>query len=193
MTTDPRGRRDGRPPLASAEELHEAITALGIKTGGVPMPRARALGALLFCVEMLHMFDVDRLDAAEVRAGYVNMALMAGMTMAGEEMTAGAVVPAREFTADLYEEASFAFGRMIEHRLNSTLLDLQEMAAPAEPGTVSIGSPITAWMQAICALTPLVNAGDAPNAEVLKAAKAAKKHAAEARQHLADLLKSAAR
>ncbi|WP_275466787.1 hypothetical protein [Streptomyces noursei] len=119
MSTDPRGRRDGRPPVVSAEQLNQAISALGIATGGTPMPRARALGALLFVVEMLTMFDADRLDAAEVRSGYLNMALTAGMAINGEQMPAGTVMPAREVTADLYDEAAFAFGRMIEHRLNS--------------------------------------------------------------------------
>ncbi|MBV8932398.1 MAG: hypothetical protein JO362_22180 [Streptomycetaceae bacterium] len=192
MTTDPRGRRDGREPLASAEQLNQAISALGIDGGdGPPMPRAKALGVLLFCVEMLCMFDGDRLDAAEIRAGYLNMALMAGMVISDEQMPAGTVFPACEVTAELYDEVSFVFGRMIEHRLTSTLLDLEEMAPPAEPGVISIGQPLVSWLRAVCAIAPLVNAGEAPRTDILKAAKTAKKHAAEARQHLAHLIKAA--
>ncbi len=129
MSTDPRGRRDGREPLASAEQLNAAIEALGIKKGDGPgMPRAQALGALLYVVEMLHMFDVDRVDAAAVRAGYMNMALMAGMMVTDEEqLPAGTLMPAAEFTRESWDGATFAFGRMLEHLLNATLLDLEEM------------------------------------------------------------------
>ncbi|MFJ9719961.1 hypothetical protein ACIRPQ_29215 [Streptomyces sp. NPDC101213] len=192
-STDPRGRRDGREPMASAEQLNAAIGALGVGRGdGPPMPRAQALGALLFCVEMLTMFDVDRLDAAEVRAGYLNMAMMAGMAMGDEDqLPAGSVVPFREFTDDQHERAAFAFARMVEHRLNSTLLDLEEMAVPAEPGQFIVGWPLAAYLRAVCAIAPLINNEDASNADILKAAKAAKKHASEGRQYLADLIKLA--
>ncbi|WP_155553655.1 hypothetical protein [Streptomyces sp. E1N211] len=193
MTNDPRGRPDGREPMATAEQLNNAIAALGIKMGDGPqMPRAMALGALLFCVEQLAMFDVDRVDTAQVRAGYVNMALMAGMAMEGEQMPAGTVMPGREVTPELWEAASFAIARVIEHRLNSTLLDMEEMEGPKEPDAFNVAWPAMAWLRAVCAMAPLMNA-DVPNAEILKAAKAAKKHAAEGRQHLADLIKLASK
>ncbi|MEU0770559.1 hypothetical protein [Streptomyces albogriseolus] len=193
--SDPRGPGDGREPIVSAEQLHTAIEALGIKTGGGPdMPRAQALGALLFLVEQLLMFDVDRIEAASVRSGYVNMALMAGMAMDGEEqLTAGAVVPAAEFTDENYESASFAFARLVEDRLSRTLLDLEEMSVPAEPGRFDIGWPIRSWLRAVVALMPHVNAGEADHAAILKSAKVAKKNAADARQHLADLIKLASK
>jgi hypothetical protein len=191
MTTTPRGPGEAGPPLASAEQLNAAINALGIKSGdGPPMPRAKALGALLFVVEMLTLFDVDRVDAAAVRSGYLNMALMAGMVMGGDEqLPAGMVVPAQEFTGENYEYASVAFGRMLQHRFNATLLDLEEMVAPERTGEFNIGWPVISWLRAICALSPLINAGDVSNADIAKGAKAAKKHASDARQHLADLLK----
>jgi hypothetical protein len=50
--------------VASAAQLNAAIDALGIKTSsgdGPEMPRAKALGALLFVVELLHQIDTDRL------------------------------------------------------------------------------------------------------------------------------------
>jgi hypothetical protein len=178
--------------MATAEQLNAAMEALGVKRGGGPLlPRAQALGALLFCVEQLHMLDVDRVDAAAVRSGYVNMALMAGMMMEGEHMPAGAVVPGREFTDELWGAATFAFGRMIEHRLTATLFDLEEMITPGPPGTVNIAAPQIEWLRAICALAPFVNTTNAAPADVLKAAKVAKGHAAAGRQHLADVIRAA--
>jgi hypothetical protein len=194
MTDDPRGRTDGREPMASVEQLNAAIEALGVKRGDGPlMPRAQALGALLFLAEQLRMFDTDRVDVSAVRSGYVNMALMAGMMMEGEQMPAGAVVPGREFTDELWEAATFAFGRLIEDRLKSTLLDLEEMMTPGPPGSVNIASPLLEWLRAICALAPFVNVADVAPADVLKAAKAAKGHAAVGRQHLADVIRVASK
>lgn len=193
MSTDPRGRRDGREPLASADQLNAAIEALGIQKGDGPgMPRAQALGALLYVVEMLQMFDVDRLDAAAVRAGYLNMALMSGMAVAGEEqLPAGATIPGAEFTRESWDAATFAFGRMLEHRLNATLLDLEEMTPDVQPGEFSIGWPVTSWLRAITALLPHINVEEVDKTAILKSAKVAKRHQAEARQHLADLIKLA--
>jgi hypothetical protein len=84
------------------------------------------------------MFDVDRTDAAEVRSGYVNMALMAGLAMEGERLPAGAVMPGREFTEDMWLSASFAIARMTEHRLNMTLLDMEEMQPAHDPGAFNV-------------------------------------------------------
>lgn len=189
MTDAPRDRE----PLATAEQLDAAITALGVKRGdGPPMPRAQALGALLFLVEQLHMLDGAH-DADAVRSGYVNMALMAGMLLEGEHLPAGAVIPGREFTQELWDAATFAFGRMLEHRLRSTLLDLEVMQSPGPPGTVSIGSPQIEWLRAICALAPFVNVTDVDEGDVHRAAKVAKGHAAAGRQHLADVLRATSR
>ncbi len=52
---------------------------------------------------------------------------------------------------------------------------------------------MTSWLRAITALLPHVNVEEVDNAEILKSAKVAKKHQAEARQHLADLIKLASR
>lgn len=178
--------------MATADQLNAAIEALGIATGDGPkMPRAQALGALLFCVEQLTMFDVDRTDAAEVRSGYVNMALMAGLAMEGERLPAGAVMPGREFTEDMWLSASFAIARMTEHRLNMTLLDMEEMQPAHEPGAFNVAWPAMSWLRAAVAIAGLMNAGDVPAPDILRAAKAAKKHAAEGRQQLADLIKLA--
>ncbi|MZE75783.1 hypothetical protein [Streptomyces xinghaiensis] len=82
---------------------------------------------------------------------------------------------------------------MLEHRMNATLLDLEEMTSGAQPGEFSLGWPVTSWLRAITALMPHINVEDVDKAEILKSAKAAKKHQAEARQHPADLIKLASR
>ncbi|RZF02826.1 hypothetical protein [Streptomyces albidoflavus] len=175
--------------MASADQLNAAIEALGVSTGDGPkMPREQALGALLFTVEQLAMFDADRLDAAAVRSGYGNMALMAGLAMRGERLASGGMVPAAEFTQENYQDAGFAFVRLLEHRLNVTRVDLQEMLPRGEEEGHLV-SPVVSWLQAISALMRVVNV-ETPPRDVGKAAKAAKKHAAVARQQLEDVLKA---
>ncbi|MFE7963418.1 hypothetical protein ACFU0X_10245 [Streptomyces cellulosae] len=188
MTTEP---REEHSPIVPVEKLTEALEALGARRGDGPMmSRAATLGALLFTVEQLLMFDVDRVELAEVRSGYVNMALMAGMSMSGDDLPAGVLVPALEFSADNWENASFVFARLVENRLNRTRLDLEEMAAPHDPEKFNLAEPLVGWLRAVSALMPMVNA-EVSAKDVERAGKAAKRHAGEARQALAALLKLA--
>lgn len=191
MTNDPHG---GRDPLVTTEQLHDAMAALGVKMGDGPhMPYAKALGALLFCVEQLHLLEADQVNAAEVRSGYINMALMAGMSMEDEEMPAGVVMPGAEVTGELWEATSFAVARLFEHRLTTILADMEEMVDRQAVATFAGVYPVLSWLRAVCTLTPMLNAGAVRQADVLKAAKAAQKHAVEGRQRLADLMKIATR
>lgn len=191
MTTDPYETRKDRPPIVPVEKLTEALETLGVQRGDGPMmSRAATIGALLFTVEQLLMFDVDRTEVDEVRSGYVNMALLAGTSMSGDDLPTGATLPAVEFTQDNWENASFVFARLVEDRLNRTRFDLEEMAAPHDPGKFNLAEPLLGWLRAVSAVMPLVNAEVSPK-DVERAGKVAKKHAGEARQALAALLKLA--
>lgn len=187
MTYDPRGRGPlDRPPIVDADQLLAALLTLGC---AVPderaTSRARLLGMLTAWVDMTTMFDLDRLDADDARQGLIDV-----MTDGARAVVAGST-PFLATESEVMAAANEMLGRLIEHRLNTLRLDLEELTDPTAPEHLGIPGATVALLRALCAIAPLFNrtGGNTSRAEVNKAAKAALKHMGEGRQSLHHLMK----
>ncbi|MDJ0347155.1 hypothetical protein QMK19_38950 [Streptomyces sp. H10-C2] len=96
-------------PLLSTAQLHACLRTIGVELPVPdPMPRAVALGMLLYCVEGAATIDTDRLDLEAVREGY----------LAGIRNTLHA-------DGDENPNAlSGVWSRLLQARVNRTLTDL---------------------------------------------------------------------
>ncbi|GGQ94716.1 hypothetical protein [Kitasatospora griseola] len=184
MIEDPRGRGPvDRPPIADVDQLLAVLLVLGYTVPDESAAsRARLLGALTAWVDLIVMFDVDRIDAEQAREGLTDVVRTGALD----------VLARRPFLAtmvDVNTTANELLGRLIEHRLNTLRLDIEELANPN--GRTGIAGAVLPFLRALCAVAPLFNrtGGHTTREQVNKAAKAALKHLGEGRQSLHYLMK----
>ncbi|WP_030236691.1 hypothetical protein [Streptomyces sp. NRRL S-350] len=184
MPEDPRGRGPvDRPPIVDAEGLRTALELLGYTLpDGMTFSRARLLGMLRTWVELIALFDLDRVDVDEARMGTIH-ALVSGASWARGRTPFW--TPVTQTSPGTNADANLLYGELIHHRLNSTLLDLEELA-PKEDMELSFQPAVLSLMRALCSIVPFANRPGYTTtwAEVGKAAKAALKHLAAGRQTL---------
>ncbi|MCZ4103221.1 hypothetical protein C8250_000550 [Streptomyces sp. So13.3] len=96
-------------PMLNAAQIHACLRTVGVDLPVLPdpMPRAAAMGMLLYCVESAVTFDTDRLDLEAVREGY----------FAGIRDTL-------RVANDGSEALGGVWSRLLQARVNRTLTDL---------------------------------------------------------------------
>jgi hypothetical protein len=113
-------------PMITQEQAVACLQILGIEAHAPTpdkLPRAQALGHLLFLIEASTLADVDRLDQESLRVGYAAAANMVVTGSMGIEGDADTLI-----TLHL-------LGRLVEDRLRRTRLDLADLDTPVEDGT----------------------------------------------------------
>ncbi|WP_198359418.1 hypothetical protein [Streptomyces fildesensis] len=159
----------------STAQIHACLRTIGVELPVPdPMPRAVALGMLLYCVESAATIDTDRLDLEAVREGYV----------AGISNTLRA-------DGDGPEALGGVWSRLLQARVNRTLTDLAATQTDDDGDGYTVAPAVNHLLDAAQALLSTSNPpADLPPHQQLhgvrNALRTARREVQAARQQIED-------